>query len=461
MNISFFKTAKYLLLLPMIGVVLVTTSTLFPFIVGKYVWFRSAVLVAFIVFLLGLLFESTAEVMWKKIVSLRRSPLVISITVFVFIFLLAGFFGIDPANSFWSNFERGEGGLQMISFYIYFLLLVTLNQEEKDWHRLFFWGIGGGLLMSAYGFLAGVGVDLIGPKFGSPGFRFQGSIGNSAYVATYAIFLMFYVAYLFVKKYNARFRSAGGIFMSLLFLLFFIVFIAAATRGGFVGFIVSAIGFLGYIGFASKKWRKKFLVATITLVILFGGIVTMSNTNLAKDLPGSRLFDLSVHAETFRHRTIMWKIAWDGFQARPILGWGPENFLQIFDTNFNTKYYDPSAGFGAWFDRAHSIYFDYLAETGILGFLSYFGIFVMFYILLFKKSGLFARKPELEKSSSKLSVTSRELLLENALLFALPLSYLVQGLVLFDVSIIYLNLFVFFALATYILSKQERVTRNK
>ena len=39
-----------------------------------------------------------------------------------------------------------------------------------------------------------------------------------------------------------------------------------------------------------------------------------------------------------------------------------------------------------WFDRAHSVYFDYLSETGILGFLSYLGMFFMFYWEFFKRS---------------------------------------------------------------------------
>lgn len=462
MTFSFFKISKYLLLLPMIGVMFVTTSTLFPFIVGKYVWFRSAVLLALIFFLLGLLFEDREDTTWKRVSSLWKSPLVISVFVFLAIFLISGFFGVDPANSFWSNFERGEGGLQMICFSLYFFLLLVLNKEEKDWHRLFGWGIAGGVLMAGYGFLAGIGADLIGPKFGTEGYRFQGSIGNPAYVATYAIFLMFYSAYLFVKKYGAKLRSGGGITSLFFFLLFLGVFFSAATRGGFVGLIVSIVAFLGYIGFASAKWRKKFLLATGILVILFGGIVVMSNTQFAKDLPGSRLFDLSVRATTFEHRMIMWKTAWDGFLERPLLGWGPENFLQVFDRHFNTKYYVPSQGFGAWFDRAHSIYFDYLSQTGILGFLSYFGIFATFYILILKKSGLFVRKSESEKSSSKLLVTNHELLLENALLFSLPLSYLVQGIVLFDVSIIYLNLFVFFALSAYRLANsKEQMANNK
>ena len=46
--------------------------------------------------------------------------------------------------------------------------------------------------------------NFIGPKFGD---RFQGTIGNSAYVAVYLIFAMFYAAYLLIDKYRHRFKS--------------------------------------------------------------------------------------------------------------------------------------------------------------------------------------------------------------------------------------------------------------
>ena len=136
----------------------------------------------------------------------------------------------------------------------------------------------------------------------------------------------------------------------------------------------------------------------------------------------------------------MWGIAIDGWKERPLLGWGPENYLNIFDRHFNAEYFKPEKGFGAWFDRAHSIYFDYLAETGILGLASFLGIFGVFYWQFIK----FSKKQAL--LNGQIGYIS---LPERGLLFALLFAYLVQGLALFDVYTIYINLYLFLAFSAF------------
>ncbi|KKL11323.1 hypothetical protein LCGC14_2546990, partial [marine sediment metagenome] len=88
-----------------------------------YVWFRSLIGLALIFFLLGLLFNREADFYWERLKRIVRSPLFIAVSVFVTAFLAATFFGVDPAFSFWSNFERGEGGLQILNLYVFFVLL--------------------------------------------------------------------------------------------------------------------------------------------------------------------------------------------------------------------------------------------------------------------------------------------------------------------------------------------------
>jgi len=180
------------------------------------------------------------------------------------------------------------------------------------------------------------------------------------------------------------------------------------------------------------------LAGIVIMLLVISLMVYFKEAPFVKSLPGSRLFDISFSAETFQHRRIMWKIALDGWKERPLLGWGPENYLKIFDKHFNIEYFIPAAGFGAWFDRAHSVYFDYLAETGILGLLSYLSIFIVFYWQLLSKTRINA-----EINSSHQSSVS------NALLIALPIAYLIQGLVLFETLPLYLNLFLFLAFANY------------
>ena len=60
-----------------------------------------------------------------------------------------------------------------------------------------------------------------------------------------------------------------------------------------------------------------------------------------------------------------------GFQERPILGWGQENFNYVFNKN-----YDPGMwGQEQWFDRTHNVILDWLVAGGILGLLAYLSIF--------------------------------------------------------------------------------------
>jgi len=440
---------------------LVITSSLFPFIVGKYVWVRIAVDLALISFLLGLLFnqqESAQISINQRFKQLIKNPLVIAVSVFIFMFLLACLFGFDPKNSFWSNFERGEGGLQILHFYVFFALLVVLFKDEKDWRTIFTFTLIGGLGMALYGFLAGLGVqNFIGPRFNDPSFRFQGSIGNSAYVAAYAIFMLFYAGYILASKYRKQLFSFGALIFWLFFALFLAVFFAAATRGAFVGFVASLVVFIGYLAFCSKRWRKRLIGVAVVLVLAVILLVQFKDNSFIKSSPVSRILDLSFSTKTFQDRAIMWQIAIDGWKQRPIFGWGPENFLPIFDRDFNIKYFVPSQGFGAWFDRAHSIYFDYLAETGILGLLSLLGVWFVFYWQFFKtrirtdKERINTDNPY---KSDKISINPRlenqhQSALQSALLFALPIAYLVQGIVLFDVSPIYFNIFLFLAFAAY------------
>jgi len=261
-------------------------------------------------------------------------------------------------------------------------------------------------------------------------------------VAAYAIFMLFYAAYILASKYKDKLLSFGAIIFWLLFALFVAVFFGAATRGAFVGLIASLIVFLSYFAFCSKRWRKWFIVVAVGLIIIVAALILLKDNNFIKASPLARILDISFSAKTFEDRAIMWKTAIDGWKARPIFGWGPENFLQVFDRYFNIKYFKPAEGFGAWFDRAHSVYFDYLAETGILGLLSFLSVWFVFYW-------------QRIKSYFRIQKQDRASLIINGLILALPAAYLVQGIVLFDVLPIYFNVFMFLAFSVYYFSEQK------
>ncbi len=444
----FVRIAKWYLYIAVFAVVIVMTSIFFPFIGGKDYFFRTTIQLSLIFLVLGWAFEERAGEIEARLKAAFKNPIVIAATIFLVVFLLACAFALDPHAAFWSNYERGEGGFQMIHYYLFFLLLALLMRREEDWKNIFRFSLVAAVLMIIYGIMGNFSVNgFIGPyTSGTPptGFwhrlidgRFQGSLGNPAYVAPYLMFAMFYAGYLWLKKRETGTATTWtGIGYGTLIFIFFFFFILSQTRGAFLGLGVGVFILLLYaIIKAGGKVRNYSLIALGVLIVLGGTAYAFRNTSFVQNLPEGRLLQISLSDATAQTRFWTWGSAWQGFLEKPVLGWGPENFTAVFDKYFNPNHFIPNQNTETWFDRAHSLYFDYLSETGILGFLSYFAMFGVVAWLFFRRRG-----PNEESSSHSNT-------LERGLVLALPVAYLVQGVAIFDVLPMYINLFLFMAFA--------------
>ncbi|MBI5401387.1 O-antigen ligase family protein, partial [Candidatus Wolfebacteria bacterium] len=361
------KISNFFLYLAPFSLAIVYQGTLFPFIVGKYVFFRAVVDLALVFFVWA---WATGEIKISNLKSQISNPLVIAVSIFVLMFLLAGFFGVNPAASFWSNFERGEGAFQLIHLFIFFALLVATFRDEKSWRKMFVVLIWVAALVIGYGL---AGALHIGNFIGSNlCLRFAGSLGNAAYTGTFLIFAIFYAAYLAVEE-KIKFKRLFFIGLST---LFFIFLLFTQTRGALLGLGVAIIAGLSYLFFNLPKGKvKNIILALIILLIVSGGLAIKYRRSInimpfcsAEVGGGNRILDVNFGTETFQTRLLLWKESFEAFKERPILGWGPENFTVAFE-----KYYKPQ--FTTWYDRAHNIFFDYLVMTGILGLFSFLGIF--------------------------------------------------------------------------------------
>lgn len=424
---NWFKLSKFFLYTALCALVIVMSSTLFPFIVGKYVFFRAMVGVSAITFSLGLLFEDKKEEMWNRLKDVVRHPLSLALIIFGFVFVIAGFFGANPSASFWSNFERGEGGLQMLNLLAFFLLASVHLREWKDWKKFFIVWMSVAGIVILYGIGAGLGLGgaFIGSKFAS-GMRFAGSLGNAAYVGTYMLFTLVFALILAAKETNKKNKKWWYVCA----IISFIFFWWSQTRGAFMGLAAGLVAAGIYFAFKKPNLRRTVLPGIGVIVVLIGIFISLSNTPFVKELPGARLFTISLEERTIQTRLWTWNSALQGFKDRPIFGWGPENFALVFDKYFDHRHFLPNEGSETWFDRAHSIYFDALAETGVVGFISLISLFIVY----------FAQFVKFSKGD-----TTHMSIFEKSLFIFIPIMYLVQGIVLFDVFPIYLSLFSFFA----------------
>src|SRR5437870_4462802 len=111
------NVSKFFLYVSVFAVLIVMTAIFFPFIGGKDYFFRIAIELSLIFFLLWWAFEAREGVVLRRLKQLVREPLFVAVTVFAAMFLLATAFAYDSHAAFWSNYERGEGGFQMLHYY--------------------------------------------------------------------------------------------------------------------------------------------------------------------------------------------------------------------------------------------------------------------------------------------------------------------------------------------------------
>jgi len=475
------KLSRFFLYAAPLSVVIVMVSTFFPFIGGKYYFFRVAVELSLVFFILWWAFEAPEGEVKKQLKEISRKPIFIAVSVFVFAFLLAVVFADNPKGAFWSNYERGEGGFQMIHYYVFFVLSALLLRQWANWKTLFKVSLVAAVLMILYGVLGYIAIlkpdlfcvggggaqptrdcmNFIAPhQAGTQDTfwslltiqRFQGSLGNPAYVAPYLMFSMFYALYLWIYGSSAKRKFFRNILYGGLLIILFFFFLLSQTRGAFLGLGAAIFAFLAYLGFSKPEWRKKVAGTSIFLVILAGFLAYNRQSDFVKKMPGGRLFDISFSTDAFQTRIWTWGSAWKGFLERPILGWGPENFSTVFDKYFDSRHFVPGKNTETWFDRAHSVVFDYLSETGIVGLVSYLGIFVVFYMQFFRTS---RDRSNITTNSSNKKNNHPTILM--SLIFAVPVGYLVQGSALFDVLPIYMNLFLFLAFGLYLFHQTNKL----
>jgi tetratricopeptide (TPR) repeat protein len=123
---------------------------------------------------------------------------------------------------------------------------------------------------------------------------------------------------------------------------------------------------------------------------------------------------------------MVWGMAWEGFTERPLLGWGQENFIDVFTKHYNPRLFDQEP----YFDRSHNIILDWLISAGILGFVAYLGLFAVTFIVLWR-----------------LLKGRRFGFLEFAVLSLTLTAYFIQNLFVFDNFSTY---FLFFAILAYV-----------
>jgi len=402
-----------LLFIPLI----VAGNLFFPYVTGKNFFFRIVVDCIFGAWLALAILNPVFRPRWRK--------LLVSFVVFVGLLTLSTILGADPYHSFWSNFERMEGLITHLHLLVLFLVASSVFRSEEEWKTVFHVSLGVSLIVSFVGLLEHLGaITLGGSVGGSAGAaRIFSTLGNPIYLAIYLLIHLFILAYLFSRT---RVMWLRVLYVGIsLFELY--IFIAAGTRGAVVGFVAGAVaaGALTLLLSRSRALRLASGAGLGFLLILVGALWFVRSSSFVRERPLlARLSDINISSSTVQSRFLIWKIAVDAIRERPLIGWGPENFILPF-----AKYYNPLLFSNEpWFDRVHNMYLEWLVAGGILGFLAYVTLYIITFITLWQ---LWRRQVF---GAGAVAVFS-----------GLILAYLLQNFFVFDTIITYLFITLLFA----------------
>ncbi|MDP1629097.1 MAG: hypothetical protein Q8L57_00600, partial [bacterium] len=212
MNIYKTKTIiKILAILALFTPLIISKSTLFPFIFGKAVAFQILVELMLIVYLIGLAKFSEFRP--------RFSALTLALLAFFVVLVLSTIFSADPYASFWSKQERMEGLFTLSHYFVFFLVLTAVFRKKEDvssvalparrsfneggakegWLGFLRWSVIAAFLVCLHALAQWVNL----PGF-TKGIGVSGTLGNPSFLASYLIFIIFFALFLFLEKTKSR-----------------------------------------------------------------------------------------------------------------------------------------------------------------------------------------------------------------------------------------------------------------
>ncbi len=332
----------------------------FPYVHLKNVFFR--------LLMMGLIVGLSWYWLERRTKRQTRNYLLYAWLVFLLVQVLAGSLGFNPLNSWWGSWERMDGLINLMLITVYFVLLMTVMRSRQDWLNLIRVALGVAVAVGVYGLIAH-GLNIADNRWST--------LGNSAFLGFYMLLNIGLAAIAAVmdEKRNWKWAYAGtAVFLWLMML-------GAASRAPILGWVIGLIAAsVFYWPAAGRKFRYVLLGGLVAVVLMGGIVVANREASWVKQVHFlDRLAHISRTDPTTSNRLLVWQSGWQAFKDRPLLGWGPENFTYAIN-----KYYNPQIS-EQWFDRAHNWVIDYLASSGVIGWLAYVAVWLTAAYLIWRQ----------------------------------------------------------------------------
>ena len=398
-----------LLLTPLV----VTLETAYPFTVGKAVYARTLVAIS--------------VVLWVPLALANarfRPPgswLLVVWGVAFAIALLAAAAGINLERSLWSTYDRVHGVVDSAHWLALAVVLVSIVQGPRQWRALLMLNLAVSVVVAllAIGRFHDFPLPYLA-EVPERSWRVSASLGSSAFLGHYALINGFVALGLAARLLAIRPRSgetprrqpgsrrvrnagesprspagtrADGMMSPAWPRAAFLVaaalnFWAMALSGTLAAYVafVPAVGALA-LAYAvlgeGRLGRRMGVGGLVAAGVIGAGLAVLFFVDnplkvRAQDNPlVKRLAFASIEGRTTQTRLAAWRAGAEGIVERPLLGWGPENFIVPFG-----KYGTGVAATTDAHDRAHNEFVEEVTAKGLLGGVAYIAVWVLTFVVV-------------------------------------------------------------------------------
>lgn len=290
----------------------------------------------------------------------RRDPVLWSLVAFVLLSAVSGLLGASPHQSFFGDYERMWGVLQWLYLLLYYVLLRSILGREE-------WTL---YLRAAVYVAGGVAAYAAIQWLVSGDLSTASTLGNRGYLGAYMILSGGAATALADREEDG---IPPWLLISVLIAFAGIVVLTgrrAALLGGALG-VGAAIALLVGSGGSRLGIPKRWLLGAVTVVAAAAGATHFLSPETLLRVPAiARLGEIDLSGGTLAARFLTWEAGLDGLAARPVTGWGAENFHLVFDRFTDPSIYSLRPEHTLW-DRAHNVLIGKLVQTGPVGFVAY------------------------------------------------------------------------------------------
>lgn len=378
----------FLLWMPLI----ITQQTIFSFVVGKALYARVVIEIVAVLWL--------ALLLRNPIYRPPRSWVLLAFLGYLIITFSAAVWGINFERSIWSTYERMTGTWALFHWFLFILIAASVLRSSKEWNFLLNLNLAVALVLSLLGLAQMYGIPIF--TYVLPKCRVYATLGNPSYLAA-ILMVSTIVAAGFLARSFVTVEDTGGsldrqheddvplgsrraLFLRRMFwgavaALGLLVLFQTGSRGAFIGLVSGAVAMPVALMIWGNRRALRPVALTAAAVILgiaalfawhqtFGFPVRPScrGESLSERVTGTRITEGNIATRLFSA-----KAGIRAFLERPVLGWGPENFTEVFERFVEPSYYSYSTSYT---DRAHNKLVGELATKGVLGTLAYLGIWV-------------------------------------------------------------------------------------